>query len=472
MNIILVLFFALVLGMNDAGFAGATENGLSEQGSEAVIRLDSLLERLRESRVQESRINLKREEEFLARKDARKRLLEEAKEELIRNDKETNTLLAQIDANAKELGDLKETLRDRAGSLHEMFGLIRQSSGDLSAIIQESLVSAQYPNREQFLDSLSRNERLPPPEELEKFWYALLQEMTQSGKVIRFSAPVTSPQGETQNRFVTRVGGFTATAGGKFLRYSPQIGNLMELSRQPPSRYSKLAKRLESSERGIVPMLIDPTRGAILDLLVQKPDLLERINQGGAVGYMIILIGCIGILLASLRHVSLIRTAKRIEKQLRNIGTPSSDNPLGRVLVVLKRMDKANPETLELSLDEAILKEIPHLERGHALIKLLAAIAPLLGLLGTVIGMIITFQTITLFGTGDPKLMADGISQALVTTALGLLVSIPLLFAHSLVTARSKSLIQVLDQQSAGLIAARIEQHRGEHRDRASPILT
>jgi biopolymer transport protein ExbB len=300
----------------------------------------------------------------------------------------------------------------------------------------------------------------------------MLQEMTESGKVVTFPAQVTGKEGEAEERLVSRIGVFSAVAGGKYLQYSPETERLMELPRQPGSHYAGLAAKLDSTKKRIVPMMIDPTRGSIVNLLVQKPNLLERIQQGGVVGYIIIFIGCVGILLAFFRHFSLSRTAKGIENQLRNIGTPNSDNPLGRVLAVLKRMDKANPETLELSLDEAVLKEIPHLERGHALLKLLAAIAPLLGLLGTVIGMIITFQTITLFGTGDPKLMADGISQALVTTALGLLVTIPLLFAHSLVTARSKSLIQVLDQQSAGLIAARIEQHQGDERDRTSPILS
>jgi len=458
--------------LGSAVIVEALESNESSGPSTQADSLGLLLEQLKDHRTQESSINESREKEFLTKKNARSRLLEEARNDLIKSDQEINDLLKERDGNNGQLENQKESLQELAGDLTELCAVMRQFSGDLSAVIKDSLVSAQYPGRGIFLEQLTESRELQPVKQLEKLWFLMLQEMTESGKVVTFPAQVTGKEGEAEERLVSRIGVFSAVAGDKYLQYSPETERLMELPRQPGSHYAGLAAKLDSTKQRIVPMMIDPTRGSIVRLLVQKPNLLERIQQGGAVGYLIIFIGFIGIFLATFRHVALFRAAKRIENQLRNIETPSSDNPLGRVLAVLKRMDKANPETLELSLDEAVLKEIPHLERGHALIKLLAAVAPLLGLLGTVTGMIVTFQTITLYGTGDPKLMADGISQALVTTALGLLVAIPLLFAHSLVTARSKSLIQVLDQQSAGMIAARIEQHHGGERDRAGPIHT
>jgi len=128
------------------------------------------------------------------------------------------------------------------------------------------------------------------------------------------------------------------------------------------------------------------------------------------------------------------------------------------VLHSVAGIDLHNDELLQLKLDEAVLAEIPALERGNSLIKLLAAIAPLLGLLGTVTGMILTFQAISLFGSGDPKLMAGGISQALVTTVLGLVVAIPLLFSHSVIAYLSRSMIQRLDEQCAGVLARSAEE--------------
>jgi biopolymer transport protein ExbB len=135
--------------------------------------------------------------------------------------------------------------------------------------------------------------------------------------------------------------------------------------------------------------------------------------------------------------------------------TASEDNPLGRVLKVHEDNPGMNVETLELKLSEQILKEIPNLEKMLGGLKIIAAVAPLMGLLGTVTGMIITFQAITIFGAGDPKAMAGGISGALITTVLGLLVAIPTVLMHTMVSARSKKVIHVLEEQSTGIIAER-----------------
>ena len=161
-------------------------------------------------------------------------------------------------------------------------------------------------------------------------------------------------------------------------------------------------------------------------------------------------------MLVGLRLATLGRVAGKVNRQLREPGNANANNPLGRVLLAAGDSGERDIDAIELLLDEAILRETPALQRGLGLLKLLAAVAPLLGLLGTVTGMILTFQSITLFGTGDPKLMAGGISQALVTTVLGLVVAIPLLFSHTLLSSRSRTLIQILDEQSAGLIASQV----------------
>jgi Biopolymer transport proteins len=205
---------------------------------------------------------------------------------------------------------------------------------------------------------------------------------------------------------------------------------------------------------------IDPTRGALLGMLVLAPDVGERVRQGGIIGYIIIALGIVGLILAAVRIVYLQRVKQKVNSQLTDISNPKDDNPLGRVLVVPTQLKEYDMETLESLLDEAILRETPKLESGQSLLKLFAAVAPLLGLLGTVTGMIATFQSISLFGTGDPKLMASGISQALVTTMLGLVAAIPLLFMHALVANRSKTLVQILDEQSAGLVSRVIESRK------------
>ncbi|MCK5189243.1 MAG: MotA/TolQ/ExbB proton channel family protein, partial [Methylococcales bacterium] len=213
---------------------------------------------------------------------------------------------------------------------------------------------------------------------------------------------------------------------------------------------------MAEAQTGTVAVGIDPTRGVILSMLIQAPDSLERIDQGGFIGYIILIMGAVGFIYAIVRLVKLTLTGQKMNAQMSS-SVANIDNPLGRVIAAAEQDQSEDTENLELILDEAITREIPQLEKGLPMIKLLAAVAPLLGLLGTVTGMIATFQSISLFGTGDPKLMASGISQALVTTMLGLCVAIPLLFLHSLVASRSRTLVQILDEQTAGLISRRAE---------------
>jgi len=337
-----------------------------------------------------------------------------------------------------------------------MFGVVRQASGDLQGLVHGSLVSAQLPNREALLSELSQSKKLPSAAKLEELWYVLQQEIIESGNIARFKSEIIAADGSSKQANVIRIGAFSAIADGKFLRYDSEKGKLIELARQPEGRLIATAEAFGNANT-IAPMVIDPTRGAILGMLVDKPTLEERIEQGGVVGYIIIALGVLGILFAVIRFVLLSLTQRSVDQQLKSIETPLENNPLGRVLKVYDANKDADTELLESKLDEAILKETPRLKAGEPLIKLLAAVAPLLGLLGTVTGMIATFQAITLFGTGDPKLMAGGISQALVTTVLGLVAAIPLLFSHSLVSARSRGIITILDQHSAGLIAERME---------------
>lgn len=146
----------------------------------------------------------------------------------------------------------------------------------------------------------------------------------------------------------------------------------------------------------------------------------------------------------------------KVKRQLKN-DKAQQDNPLGRVMAVKDKYPEADTETLELKLSEAILREVPRITRNLTFIKIISVVAPLLGLLGTVTGMINTFQAITLFGTGDPKLMAGGISQALVTTVLGLVVAIPMTLLFATLNTRSKNLVHVLQEQASGIIAERSE---------------
>ena len=421
-----------------------------------IQTLEQLLEITENDRQASGVINDQREQKFLAARDRQKFLLEQAVARLDQEEKRSVRLQKQFEENEKTLEDIQETLRIRIGNFGELFGVVRQVAGETIAIVKNSIVSLQFPNREKNLTGLAEARGIPSIEQMHDLRVELLREMSQSGQVQRFQKQVVLPGGSIVDAEIVRVGVFNAITENFFLQFVPDTQSLQVLARQPARRYQSMAKDLFALDAGYTTMAVDPSRGQILSLLIQAPGLAERINQGGLVGYFIIFIGLLGLALSLWRLLVLRQDGQAINQQL-TTDIVSQDNALGRILSVHNEHDAMDTESLELKIDEAILKEVPKLEKYHSIIKVFAAIAPLLGLLGTVVGMIVTFQALTLFGTGDPKLMAGGISQALVTTMLGLIVAIPLVFLHSVLTSWSGTLIEVLEEQSAGLIARHAE---------------
>ncbi|MGJ3242718.1 MAG: MotA/TolQ/ExbB proton channel family protein [Opitutales bacterium] len=413
-----------------------------------------LLEEVRTQRLRESEANRERIAEFERRRDRQRQLLEQARQELADAEAYSEQLKQTYNENERTLSELETRLQEELGDLGEIFGNVRQIAGEFRAIFGQSLVSAQIPGRRAFMARLAESKALPKIEDLERLWYEIQRETTEAGRTVRFEADVLDAQGISSRREVARVGIFNAVSDGRFLRYETDTQQLAELPRQPAQRYLDSADELLEAESGYVNMTVDPSQGVLLEAIAQSPDLQERVKQGKVVGYVILALLALGLLLCLERFVSLYLVNLKMSRQLKN-PADLGNNPLGRIMWVFQKYNKpdADLETLELKLDEAIMKEVPVLERGLQTIKILAAIAPLLGLLGTVTGMIATFQSITLFGTGDPKLMAGGISQALVTTVLGLVASIPLVLLHSILQGKSDQAVQLLEEQSAGLIA-------------------
>lgn len=421
---------------------------LPAQGSE----LQQLLQQVRTEVAEDQRTDAARLAEFRTDHARQQALLAEARARLAAAEARQAELKAAFQANEDALAEQGEALRSRSGQLGEVFGVVKQQAQDLHGLVDDSMITAQYPERAELLAFADRK-RIPTLSELEGLWFLLQQEMTATGEVVRFSAPVVQASGERVDAEVLRVGPFTALNGqGEYLNYVE--GGLQVLPVQP--NRSVLAQAQAFVQGQGSSLVVDPSRGNLLALLAQTPNLQERIAQGGLVGYIILGLGGVGLLVALWKLLATLKIEFSVRSQLRKPEQGNAGNPLGRVLAA-GQAGRTTDET-ELRVDEALLKEAPLLERGLTLLKLIAAVAPLLGLLGTVTGMIGTFQSITLFGTGDPKLMAGGISQALMTTVLGLCVAIPLLFCHSLLAARSRRLLQLLQQKGLALLAAQREQ--------------
>lgn len=423
-----------------------------------VSNLDELLEQVVRQQQDQRRLNAEREARFIADKQQQQALLREARADFEANQRKNQPLIQATEANAQTLSDLQAELAEQVQDLGDLAAVFREFSGDFAAVLGDSPVTAQFPERAERLQALAERDRQPGIGEIESLWLLLQADMTAAAKVARYQADVVSADGIAQAREVIRIGTFTSIDSKGFLRYIPETGELLALSRQPAARYVADVEDFFQQQGQLGIAVVDPTRGNLLGLMGYSPTLGERIEQGGVIAQIILALGALGILLTFWRSAVLLWIGRGVDRQRGNVASPDAGNPLGRVLQAAEQAGDEDEDLLQLKLDEAILVEIPALERGTSLIKLLAAIAPLLGLLGTVTGMIITFQAISLFGTGDPKLMAGGISQALVTTVLGLVTAIPLLFGHSLVSTLSRAIVQQLDEQSAGILARRQEE--------------
>ncbi len=452
--------FTLIIaaGLLSLGLTTANAQG---QDDKAAASMAELLRLIEQGQARDSREARQREAAFAQARNQQQSLLNQARAERTREENISQQLENQFEQNQQRIITARQALDERLGALKELFGVLQTVSGDTQGRFAASLTNIEYPDRGEFLVELGSKmagaSSLASIEDIERLWAMLQQEVIESGKVSRFNHLVTKADGTQEEVEVVRVGSFNLASENGYLEYNDD-GSISELLRQPEGKYLGTTSDLMDADPGeTVDFGIDVTRGGILGLLVESPTLQDRIEQGGIVGYCIIALGIIGLLIAIMRWFALSTADRKVKAQL-NSDTASTDNPLGRVLAAYESNRGADTETIELKLSEAALKEMPALTKGLLFIKVVSAVAPLMGLLGTVTGMIKTFQVITLYGAGDPKMMAGGISQALMTTVLGLVVAIPMVLLHTVVSGKSRKIVNILQSQSAGLVAQHSEQ--------------
>ncbi len=441
----LLPFLIFALNAQDADPASIVEPVITD--------LDLLVESVKTTasiRAKEDRARLNK---FLSDKNKQQSLLDNMKYKLTLEERRSERLTKEYEDNDAQLSDLEEQLTLKLGSFGELFGIVRQTAGESKGQFMLSLTNIEYPDRIEFLGDLAERKSLdlPTTEELERLWYEILNELNQSGKVKSYNADILTKSGELVNQDVMRIGVFNSVSNGDYLNLVAEQNLLEYLAKQPERSIRRSVKKLQNSD-DYREVFIDPTRGSLLTKLIDRDTWLERINAGGFVGYVIIIILVLGLTMGVLRFKFLDNESKSINKELET-NNFSEDSILGKLNSIYSKYSGNNPEDLESQLEDILAKATPPLEKNLSVIKLLAAVAPLLGLLGTVIGMIETFQAITLFGTGDPKLMAGGISQALVTTMLGLIAAVPLLFVHNILDSRSRAISQIYEEQAIGLLA-------------------
>jgi biopolymer transport protein ExbB len=442
----------------------------AQQGQAAT--LEDLLRQVETTRNEENQLTQQRRAEYEAAAEGQKaQMLTRAEQTRNGLNATSQRLSDTYSANELRINNLNQQLREKQVELglSELFGLARQHANDTSSILQQSLITTQFPTpagevpRDVWLSRFAEGRTTPTASELEHLWSEIHREMTASGQVAKYRAPVVQLGGASADSEVIRIGPFTATSNGQFLSYLPGLRTLNVLPRQLPSEFMEVAEEFGRATSGYATAVVDGNRGVLLGLYVERPTFEERIELGEEIGYIIIFVGILGALAWAFQLVYLILVRLAVSRQLKNLDRPTPNNPLGRVLLAFKgdkNKIEEDSDVAELRITEAVLREVPKLERFQPFLRLCVAAGPLLGLIGTVVGMIVTFQSITESGSSDPKLMANGIGQAMIATVLGLFVAIALLFANALLNSLSRGIVQMLDEQSAGMLAESIEKQR------------
>ena len=435
----------------------AQQDGAGEQ-SAPDYSLPAVVERMQAYQAEAREALEAREAAYAGRlADARQRL-DQARNRLAGLETEGGRLEAAFDDNKAELNRKAELLNDKIGALKELLGVFQQNASDLIGAFVTSPTSIQYPDRDVWLEGFANRMRnaseVSSVDDIRALWFEIQREIAASDDIVRLRTEVADPDGSVTERDLVRVGTFNlldAGADPAYLAWDAGRQQPRVLARQPAGGELERVAGYVAAEQGLHALAVDPTGGTLLELLVEKPTLRERIDQGGLVGYTILFLGALSLLLALVKLADLGLISLRMASQDRDPGQPRADNPLGRLLATWSAHRHDDPETVQMRLHDRVAKETARIERFSVFLVIIAAVAPLMGLLGTVVGMINTFQAITLFGTGDPQTMAGGISQALITTVLGLVVAVPAVLLHALVAARGRALVTVLRQRSAAL---------------------
>ncbi len=416
---------------------------------------NSLVQQATQEKAQQQQHNQQREAGFVQTAQE----LQAAKAELLaernRLQKEADQLSSQFSDNENTLARLEETLRLETGSLGEMFGVVRQNAKELQSELDQSVTGVEPRAHQQSIDDVVAAKTLPSMAQLRGLWQAMSEEIRASGQVQTTEIQWLNGQGETQTVPALRLGSLGLISEQGYVKWDNARQQALSYQ-QLPSDFPTFSHIRTLVDGDVVTMNVDPSRGVLLEQLALTPTLSQRLQAGGVIGNVILVLLGVGLIIALYRGAILATLRQKIKAQLKKPEQPGN-NPLGRILAVYNKEQQRSVEALELRLLEAVVDEQNHLETGLSMLKLLAALAPMLGLLGTVTGMIETFQVITQFGNGDPKVMAGGISMALVTTVEGLIAAIPLLLAHNILSAQAEAIRNILEKQGIGLVAQQAE---------------
>ena len=379
---------------------------------------------------------------------------------------------------SQEKAELSRILAQEQGNLKELAGLVRASARELLSLAELSPKTAAQPDRLEILRSYLNKSRFPGLEDIRRLvdlFFTYLSESSQTA--IRQGAFVDREGNEAEGSILT-IGPFTAAYQKNdevgYLVLGPATGRLLAMGGEPDWSTRRGLRAYMAGEAMAAPM--DITGGAALKQLAKSESTWDMLLAGGPLIWPILLVGLISLVLI-VERLGFLRKVRANTDQLMGqvnelvqagdfegaltAADSQAGRPTSNVIKAGLALKGCTAEVIENALTEAMLKELPRLERFLTALKVMAAVAPLLGLLGTVTGMINTFQVITVHGTGDPRLMAGGISEALITTQLGLAVAIPVLVAAALLSRKAQRIASDMEEKAVAMSAALIQEGNG-----------
>lgn len=432
--------------------AGEVRQDLAEAGQEAKDtrrKLTSEVSSL-EEQIAEVQAGLKREQKLLAQGQER---------------------LAQL---SQEHTSLEQRLEGSQAQMEEMAGLVRGAARDLLALAERSPFTAENPGRLEMLRSYLDKSRFPGLDDLQKLVTQYMAEIAASGNIAQRQGQLVDRAGQERQATLVRLGAFNTLylldQEVGYARLGPGTGRLLAVGGELPWWVSSDLEAYFDGQTSAA--YLDISGGGALSRLTQRSSWWDNVLAGGPLVWPILAVGLVALILVIERLFFLSRVHANTDTLMETVNRQvakgdlkgawktaetQAGRPTSNVIKAGLSLEGCQPEVIKSGLAEGMLKELPRLERFLSVLKVLAAVAPLLGLLGTVSGMINTFHVITAHGTGDPRLMAGGISEALITTELGLAVAIPILIFSSLLGRRAQHVVTDMEEKAVALTAALIK---------------
>jgi len=429
---------------------------------------DAVLKKAESERKQAQQEAEKSRQRILADKTALTaeiKRLKSANQSLKQTNKQLEKTGSQLQVNEKQA---RSRLNEAAAMIKELTGFIRTTAKDLDTLLDQSHQTAFDPGRRLILKPILEDAAFPGMDDIRQMTDLLFDEIRRSGEVRIQQGPIVDRSGHETTADILALGNFTAAYRLEnetgFLIYSDKSNRFFALSKLPPAGIRKNINRYMNGTAEDVYM--DISRGAALRQLTHRLSLVDHIWKGGPIVWPILVIAVIAFFIILERFwvlgrmdinadvlmgriKSLISTGNWLE--IPELCAAVKKKPVPRVLLAgIECRHMARPD-MENVLQETILREISRLERFMSTLGMLATVSPLLGLLGTVTGMINTFHVITYYGTGDPRMMSGGISEALVTTMLGLAVAIPIMLCHTILGRKTEKIIGQMEEKAVSL---------------------